>query len=131
MAQMITHSRIYVAGHGGLAGTGEPRREFLHADDLADACVHLMRVYEGPDVVNVGVGEDISIHSLASLIRTIVGYTGGIVYDTARPEGTPRRLLDASRLRGAGGCPKIDLDQGIAQTYQWLCEEGLRHGVRQ
>ncbi|MDY6944035.1 MAG: GDP-L-fucose synthase, partial [Pseudomonadota bacterium] len=83
-------------------GTGNPRREFLHVDDLADACVFLMDHYESEQIVNVGVGEDVSIAELASLVAKVVGYEGRIVYDTSKPDGTPRKLLDVSRLRDLG-----------------------------
>jgi len=100
-------------------GTGSPRREFLHVDDLADAAVYLMHHYDSPEIVNVGVGEDISIRELAELIRDVVGYQGEIVYDTSKPDGTPRKLLDVSRLQAAGWQAKIPLREGIKQTYQW------------
>lgn len=103
-------------------GTGTPRREFLHVDDLADACVHLTRTYKGEDIVNVGVGEDISIRELAELVREITGYEGQIVNDTSKPDGTPRKLLDVSRLHALGWQAKIGLRDGIAQTYRWFLE---------
>ncbi|QUV99911.1 GDP-L-fucose synthase [Chloracidobacterium sp. MS 40/45] len=102
-------------------GTGKPRREFLHVDDLADAALFLMQRYESEDPINVGVGEDISIGELAMMIRDIVGYTGDIVYDTAKPDGTPRKLLDVSRLQTLGWRARIDLRAGIAATYTWYC----------
>jgi len=102
-------------------GTGKPRREFLHVDDLADAALFLMQCYESEDPINVGVGEDISIGELALMIRDIVGYTGDIIYDTAKPDGTPRKLLDVSRLHRLGWQARIDLREGIAATYTWYC----------
>ncbi len=102
-------------------GTGKPRREFLHVDDLADAALFLMQHYEDENPVNVGVGEDISIGELAMLIRDIVGYTGDIVYDTTKPDGTPRKLLDVSRLHALGWQARIGLREGIASTYTWYC----------
>ncbi|WP_058867894.1 GDP-L-fucose synthase [Chloracidobacterium thermophilum] len=102
-------------------GTGKPRREFLHVDDLADAALFLMQRYESEDPINVGVGEDISIGELAMIIRDIVGYTGDIVYDTAKPDGTPRKLLDVSRLHALGWQAQIGLREGIAATYAWYC----------
>ncbi len=102
-------------------GTGKPRREFLHVDDLADAALFLMQHYEDDKPINVGVGEDISIGELAMLIRDIVGYTGDIVYDTAKPDGTPRKLLDVSRLHALGWRAQIHLREGIAATYTWYC----------
>ncbi len=102
-------------------GTGKPRREFLHVDDLADAALFLMQHYEDDKPINVGVGEDISIGELAMLICDIVGYTGDIVYDTAKPDGTPRKLLDVSRLHALGWRAQIHLREGIAATYTWYC----------
>ncbi len=102
-------------------GTGKPRREFLHVDDLADAALFLMQHYEDEKPINVGVGEDISISELAALIRDIVGYTGDVVYDTAKPDGTPRKLLDVSRLHAMGWQARIGLREGIAATYAWYC----------
>ncbi len=102
-------------------GTGTPRREFLHVDDLADAALFLMRCDDSGELINVGVGEDIAIHELAMLIRDVVGYTGDIVYDTSKPDGTPRKLLDISRLRALGWQARIPLREGIAATYAWYC----------
>jgi len=104
-------------------GTGSPKREFLHVDDLADACVFLMQTYSGNDFVNIGVGEDISIKDLALLIKDIVGYTGALTFDTSKPDGTPRKLLDVSRLHALGWQAKIDLREGIEQTYRWFLEK--------
>ena len=103
-------------------GTGAPRREFLHVDDLADACVHLMRTYSGDGPVNVGVGSDVSIADLAGLIRDVVGYEGGISYDTSKPDGTPRKLLDVGRLRALGWGAKVPLQEGIERTYAWYLQ---------
>ncbi|GGN04519.1 GDP-L-fucose synthase [Thermus composti] len=103
-------------------GTGTPRREFLHVDDLADAALFLMEHYESEEIINVGVGEDISIRELAELIARIVGFEGEIVYDTTKPDGTPRKLLDTSRLFALGWRPKIPLEEGIRQTYRWFLE---------
>ena len=102
-------------------GTGSPRREFLHVDDLADACVHLMQNYSSSDIVNVGWGRDISIAELAELICKIVGYEGEIEFDTSKPDGTPRKLLDTARMTALGWQPSITLEDGIATTYQWYC----------
>jgi GDP-L-fucose synthase len=102
-----------------LWGTGKPRREFLYIDDLADACVYLMEHYDGSDIVNIGVGEDISIAELAELVREITGYEGEIVYDSSKPDGTPRKLLDVSRLHSLGWRAKTSLQEGITKTYDW------------
>ncbi|MDI6692890.1 MAG: GDP-L-fucose synthase [Anaerosomatales bacterium] len=103
-------------------GTGTPRREFLHVDDLADAALFLMERYDEEDIVNVGVGEDVSIAELAEIVRDVVGYEGEIVYDTSKPDGTPRKLLDVSRLHALGWRARIGLREGIEQTYRWYCE---------
>jgi GDP-L-fucose synthase len=100
-------------------GSGKPRREFLHVDDLADACVFLMKNYSDPEIVNVGWGRDISIRELADLISEIVGYHGRMQLDASKPDGTPRKLLDTSRLTALGWKPSIPLDAGIKSTYDW------------
>ncbi|MBI3514291.1 MAG: GDP-L-fucose synthase [Proteobacteria bacterium] len=99
-------------------GTGKPRREFLHVDDLADACVFLMRSYDGDKLVNIGVGTDVSIGELARIIVGVVGHAGEIVFDTSKPDGTPRKLLDVTRLHSLGWRARISLEQGIAATYR-------------
>lgn len=103
-------------------GTGNPRREFLHVDDLADACLFLMDRYEGEDLVNVGVGQDISIRELAEKIAATVGYEGQLRFNPDLPDGTPRKLLDVSRLAGLGWHARIGLGDGIASTYRWFLE---------
>lgn len=100
-------------------GTGTPRREFLHVDDLADACVFLMQHYSDAAPVNVGWGEDVSIAELARLVAEATGFTGTLRHDTSRPDGTPRKLLDVSRLRALGWQPRIGLTEGVAATVQW------------
>ncbi len=100
-------------------GTGEPRREFLHVDDLADAAVTLMLDYDEPEIVNVGTGEDLTIRELAELVASVIGFTGKLVFDTSKPDGTPRKLLDVSRLRNLGWTPRIPLRSGIEETYRW------------
>lgn len=102
-----------------LWGTGTPRREFLHVDDLADAAVFLMENYDSPQIINVGTGKDIAISELASLIKDVVGYVGEIVYDASKPDGTPRKWLDTTRLTRLGWQPKIKLRQGIQSTLDW------------
>jgi len=108
-------------------GTGTPRREFLHVEDLADACVFLMDHYEDSEIINIGVGKDISIIELADLIKDIVGFNGTIHYDRSKPDGTPRKLLDVSKLKALGWQPKISLRQGIEMTYRWYVKEGSRY----
>lgn len=105
-----------------LWGTGTPRREFLHVEDLADACVFLMDHYEDSEIINIGVGKDISIIELADLVKDIVGFNGTIHYDRSKPDGTPRKLLDVSKLKALGWQPKISLRQGIERTYRWYVE---------
>jgi GDP-L-fucose synthase len=106
-----------------LWGTGQPRREFLHVDDLAAAAVFLMRSYDDGEIINVGTGEDITIRDLATLVADIVGYTGRIAWDASKPDGTPRKLLDVSRLKGFGWSPAIGLRGGIKSTYDWYRRE--------
>jgi GDP-L-fucose synthase len=101
-------------------GTGKPRREFLHVDDLASACLLLLEKYNSPEIINVGCGKDISIRELAELICDIVGFDGELAWDSTRPDGTPRKLLDVTKLRALGWKPAIPLRDGIAQTYKWF-----------
>lgn len=100
-------------------GTGTPRREFLHVDDLADAVLFLMLHYDDPEIINVGTGEDVTIRELALLIRDIVGYRGPIVFDPSKPDGTPRKLLDVHRLTSLGWTAHRSLDAGLADLYSW------------
>ncbi len=104
-------------------GTGSPLREFLHADDLADACFFLMNEYDEPGLVNIGVGEDISIKDLALLIKEVVGYDGNIVHDTSKPDGTPRKLMDVSKINTLGWKASIGLKEGIEAVYASLKNE--------
>jgi GDP-L-fucose synthase len=110
------------AGHISvdLWGTGSPKREFLHSDDLGRACVFLLENYDDEVAINVGVGEDVPIRALAELIRSIVGFEGEIEWDSSKPDGTPRKLLDVSRLQALGWKPTIALEQGIKSTYEWF-----------
>lgn len=101
-----------------LWGTGTPRREFLHVDDLAAACEVLLRRYDGDEPVNVGCGEDLTIRELAELVASVVGYEGRIAFDSTRPDGTPRKLLDTTRIRSLGWSPSIALAEGVAATYR-------------
>jgi GDP-L-fucose synthase len=119
--------RLHEAAEDGvesvmLWGTGRPRREFLHVDDLGRAVVQLLDVYDEPETINVGVGEDVTIRQLADTVAEIVGFTGEIVFDSSRPDGTPRKLLDVSRLRALGWGPRIPLREGIESTYSWFLE---------
>jgi GDP-L-fucose synthase len=101
-------------------GSGKPRREFLHVDDLASACLFLLENYDSPEIINVGCGEDISIRELAELVCDIVGFDGELTWDSIKPDGTPRKLLDVTRLHDLGWQPAIPLRDGIAQTYDWF-----------
>jgi GDP-L-fucose synthase len=103
-------------------GTGAPRREFLHVDDLADACVFLMAHYESDQLINVGWGDDISIAELAQMVKEVVGFEGAIHYDATKPDGTPRKLLDTTRLKALGWKPSIRLKDGLRSTYRWFVE---------
>lgn len=103
-------------------GTGSPRREFLHVDDAADAMVHLMKSYSGDSHVNVGSGEDITILELTELVSDIVGFQGDVVQDPSKPDGTPRKLMDVSKLFDTGWRPRYSLRDGLEQTYAWFCE---------
>jgi len=111
-----------------LWGTGTPKREFLYIDDLADACVFLMKRYDGSEIVNIGVGEDISISELAALIKEIVAYKGDVIYDASKPDGTPRKLLDVSRIHSLGWKAKTGLREGIAKTYEWYAQHHKGQG---
>ena len=102
-----------------LWGTGSPRREFLHVDDLAAACLRLLDVYDDAQHINVGMGDDVTIAELAALVADVVGYSGTLDWDTSKPDGTPRKLLDVSRIRALGWEPQIDLSGGLEATYAW------------
>jgi GDP-L-fucose synthase len=103
-------------------GTGTPRREFLHVDDLADAILYLLRHYDREDIVNVGWGQDVTIRELAERIQVVCGYPGRVLFDASKPDGTPRKLLDTTRLAALGWRPKIELEAGIESTYTWFKE---------
>ena len=106
-----------------LWGTGKPRREFLHVDDLAGACIFLLENYSGSQILNIGWGEDIAISELAEMIKKIVGFEGEIEWDTSRPDGTPRKLLDVSGMKNLGWSPSISLEKGLEDTYRWYCDQ--------
>jgi len=103
-------------------GSGKPLREFLHVDDCASACLFLMQNYEGEGIVNIGVGEDITIARLAEIVGEVVGYEGEIVYDSTKPDGTPRKLVDVSRINGLGWRASIGLEEGVRSTYRWYLD---------
>jgi GDP-L-fucose synthase len=113
-------------------GTGAPRREFLHVDDLAEAVLYLLHSYDAEEIVNIGWGEDVTIRALAELIMSVIDYRGRLLFDSTKPDGTPRKLLDVTRLAGLGWRPKIPLRQGIEQTYRWFREQsGARNSQSQ
>jgi GDP-L-fucose synthase len=103
-------------------GTGTPRREFLHTGDLADACLFLLENYDQPDLVNIGCGEDVTIRELAKTVCDVLGFDGALEFDTSKPDGTPRKLLDISKIKSLGWSPRISLREGIADAYRWFCE---------
>lgn len=104
-------------------GSGTPLREFLNVDDLADACLYLMDHYEGNEFFNVGSGQELRILELAELVKRVTGYQGEVVLDPSKPDGTPRKVTDISRILSTGWRPKIDLETGIRRTYEWFCEQ--------
>jgi GDP-L-fucose synthase len=126
LLRKVHEAKLSGADHVMIWGTGSPRREFLHVDDLAEGCLFLLRNYESPEIVNIGCGEDVTIRELAELICQVVGYAGELRFDPSKPDGTPRKLLDMSRMFGLGWRPKISLAEGIEQTYAWYLQNGAR-----
>ena len=122
MIRKIHDAKVNNSKYVELWGTGEPKREFLYVDDLANACLYLMNNYDGTDIVNIGTGEDISIKDLANLIKNIIGYDGDIIFNTGMPDGTPRKLLDVSKLNELGWVYKNSLIDGINKTYKYFIE---------
>ncbi|MFT3807442.1 GDP-L-fucose synthase [Arenimonas sp.] len=122
MIRKFHEAKLTGAGEVVIWGTGTPLREFLHVDDMADAAVFLMRHYSEEQFVNVGSGSDLSIRALAELVADVVGFDGRIVNDTSKPDGTPRKLMDVSRLRAMGWSPRIELREGIEGAYRWYVE---------
>ena len=118
-------AKVSDATHVTLWGSGRPRREFMHVDDLADACVYLMNNYEEPRPLNIGVGNDLTIAELAGLIAEVVGFEGEIRYDATKPDGTPQKLLDVSRIHDLGWSARVTLREGIADTYRWFRDQTL------
>ncbi len=130
MLRRFEEARVADAPEVVLWGTGSPRREFLHVDDLAAACLHLLRTYDAPEPINVGVGEDLTIAELATLVADVVGYRGRIAWDTSRPDGTPRKLLDVGPIQALGWRAAIPLRDGIAATLAWYREQVASGGPR-
>jgi GDP-L-fucose synthase len=116
------------AGHSEVViwGTGTPRREFLHVDDLAEACILLMETYDDPEIINVGTGKDLTIAELAEMVSAVVGFQGALRYDASKPDGTPRKLLDTSKIQALGWAPTIALRDGIEQTYRWYLDNSAK-----
>jgi len=126
MIRKFHDARAEGRGEVELWGTGAPRREFLHVDDLADACLFIMRRYDQAEHINVGTGEDLTIRELAEMVRDIVHPGARLVFDSSKPDGTPRKLLDVGRLRDLGWAPRIALREGVAATYAWFLENHAR-----
>lgn len=123
MMRRFHEARVSGAREVRIWGTGTPRREFLHVDDLANALLLLMERYEHPDTINVGSGEEVTIRQLAETMRDVVGFPGAIAFDASKPDGTPRKLLDSTRMHALGWSPKHSLREGLASTYRWALEE--------
>jgi GDP-L-fucose synthase len=122
LLRKLHESKMSGRGEVTIWGTGTPRREFLYADDLADALRFLLENYDSPEIINVGCGQDLTIRELAEIIAEVVGHDIEILSDPSRPDGTPRKLLDCSRLQALGWKPRVPLKEGIAQTYRWLVQ---------
>ena len=118
LVRKFHEAKLNNASEVNIWGSGTPKREFLHADDLADACIYLMNNYSDAGLINIGTGEDISISDLAGLIQKVVGYEGSIVYDSTKPDGTPRKLMDVSKLTGLGWTFSISLEKGLELVYK-------------
>ena len=122
MIRKMHEAKVREERHVAMWGTGAARREFLHVDDLAGACLFLLERYDEPEPVNVGVGHDITIREVAALVRDVVGFEGNVMWDRSKPDGAPRRLLDSRRLTDLGWSPAISLEDGIRGTYAWYLE---------
>ncbi len=123
LLRKIHEAKASKADHVAVWGTGTPKREFLHVSDLASACRFLIEHYDSAEVINVGYGEDVTIRELAELICEVVGFTGRLDFDASKPDGTPRKLMDVSRLRALGWKPRVSLRDGIRDTYEWYLRE--------
>ncbi|HUA24737.1 MAG TPA: GDP-L-fucose synthase [Steroidobacteraceae bacterium] len=122
LMRKIHEARVAGSSHMTVWGSGAPRREFMHVDDLADACLFLMQRYDAAEPVNVGCGQDLTIAELARTLALVIGFDGLFEFDASKPDGTPRKLLDVSRLDRLGWRPRIGLEAGVAATYAWFCE---------
>jgi len=121
MLRRFHEAKIQGAPEVAIWGTGAPRREFLYIEDLADACLFLMEHYEEPEIINVGTGQEVSIAELARQVAQVVGFQGRLTYDPSYPDGTPRKLLDTSRLTQMGWQARTSLENGLKATYAWFC----------
>src|SRR5262249_31375918 len=121
LLRKIDDAKARGADHVTLWGSGTPRREFMHVDDLADACLFLLPRYDDEQPINAGWGEDLTIRELAETLARVVGFRGRFEFDASKPDGTPRKILDVSRLQTLGWRPRIDLETGITMTYEWYC----------
>jgi GDP-L-fucose synthase len=126
LLRKVHEAKTSGASEVGVWGTGTPRREFLHVDDLASACRFLLENYDSPEIINVGCGEDVSIRELAEQICTVVGFKGRLAFDATKPDGTPRKLLDVAKLNALGWRPRISLQEGLEKTYAWYCAQPAR-----
>lgn len=129
MIRKFHEAKVCRAKEVVLWGTGSPKREFLYVDDLADAVVFLMKNYSQSEIVNIGTGEDLSIKELAETIRTVIGFEGNIVWDTRKPDGTPRKWLDVDKLNSLGWKYSITLPDGIRTTYEWFFDNAAKEGL--
>ena len=120
LIRKVHEAKVAEAPEVPIWGTGNPRREFLHVDDLADACVFLLENYDSPEVINIGLGEDVTIRELAETVCEVIGYQGTLAFDPTKPDGTPRKLLDSQKLNSLGWKPKIPLRDGIRNAYDWF-----------
>lgn len=127
LIRKMHEAKLQLQAEAVVWGTGTPRREFLHVEDFADACVFLMRNYASAELINVGWGEDIAIRELAGIVRDVVQFSGDLRFDPSKPDGTPRKLLDVSKLAALGWSPRIRLAEGIASTYAWFVANQSRY----
>ena len=131
MIRRMHEAKVHEERHVAVWGSGDARREFLHVDDLASACLFLLEHYDDAAPINVGVGSDVSIRELAGLVREAVGFQGNVMWDRSKPAGAPRRLLDSRTLNDLGWSPSISLEDGVRSTYAWYLEHLARQPVDQ
>jgi GDP-L-fucose synthase len=126
LLRKVHEAKVAGASEIPVWGSGTPRREFLHVADLASACCFLLEHYDSPEIINVGFGEDVTIRELVETICEVVGFRGALKFDPSKPDGTPRKLMDSTRLHALGWKPRVGLREGIAQTYEWFLQEKVR-----